>query len=582
MSDSRLDAYLVPSQDPHQSEYVAPHWQARAWLTGFTGSAGTAVVTQQSAGMWTDSRYFLQAEQQLAGSGFQLHRLSVPYTAEHLDWLCEQLPEGARVGCDSRVYAVAQARQAERQLGKHGIALVYCDELIDELWQGRPPLPNEQAFELELAYTGRARAAKLTDIREKMNGLDHYLVTALDEIAWALNIRGKDVPCNPVCISYLLIGKTEAHWFVAPDKVPAALKEQLRSEGIQQHSYRALSGFLAALPPDELTGYSPATTSMYHYSARQEEQWKPSANLIAPLKALRNPTEQQQLQQAMRKDGLALLRLCRWLQKQLNEGNTVTEYELGLKLAGFRAEQPHYFGESFPAIVGYAGNGAIVHYQAEAGQAAAIKAEGILLLDSGGQYLEGTTDITRTFALGPVSEAFKEQYTRVLKGYIALSSAIFPHGTTGVQLDILARQHLWAAGLNYGHGTGHGVGHFLNVHEGPQGITPNPRNDKGQQPILPGMLLSNEPGFYQPGTYGIRIENLERCVEKQLGAEGEKYYGFEPQTLFPISTQPIKMDLLTQQERAWLNEYHARVFQELSPLLGTAEREWLAEQCAEI
>lgn len=581
MQENGLDAYIIPSQDPHQSEYVADHWQARRWLTGFTGSAGTAVVTASTAHLWTDSRYFIQAEAQLSGSGFELQKLTVPYTAEHLEWLCEHLPSGAAVGCDARLFTVSQARSARRKLAEKHIELSFSNYLIDDLWADRPPLPGDEVFELEQKYAGQTRADKLNAVRSKMKEGSCYLVTALDEIAWLLNIRGNDVECNPVAISYFLLGPESAQWFIDPGKVPDRLKQSLEQDGISINPYAGIAEALRHAGANQKIGYQPEALSVFLYELLEAARWMKTPNLIAPLKAVRNTIEKENLKLAMRKDGVALLHLYRWLEDALDKGASPTEFELGEKLAGFRAEQEGYFGESFPAIVGYTGNGAIVHYRAEADTAARIRPEGILLLDSGGQYREGTTDITRTVALGPVSEKVKDHYTRVLKGHIGLSSAIFPEGTTGVQLDILARQHLWAAGLNYGHGTGHGVGHFLNVHEGPQGITPNPRTSRGQTPIVPGMLTSNEPGFYKADEYGIRIENLDLCVEKMETDTG-KFYTFEPQTLFPIATDLILLPLLSTEERQWLNEYHARVLKELSPLLNSAEQAWLEKKCRQV
>lgn len=581
MQENGLDAYIIPSQDPHQSEYVADHWQARRWLTRFTGSAGTAVLTASTAHLWTDSRYFIQAEQQLSGSGFELKKLTVPYTAEYLEWLRDHLPVGATVGCDARLFTVSQARAARKTLGEKDIELAFSNHLIDDLWTDRPALPDDTVFELEPEYAGQSRTDKLKAVRSNKKGVAYYLVTALDEIAWLLNIRGSDVECNPVAISYLLLGKKDAYWFTNPSKVPDSLRQSLQRDGIELRPYTGLADALRDAGANNFIGYQPGATSAYYYDLLDSDRWKKQPNLIAPLKAIRNAIEQQNLKTAMRKDGVALLRLYRWMEQALSNGQQPTEFEVGEKLATMRAQQEKYFGESFPAIVGYAGNGAIVHYRAEAATSASVKPEGLLLLDSGGQYLEGTTDITRTVALGPVSESVKDRYTRVLKGLIALSSAVFPEGTTGVQLDILARQHLWAAGLNYGHGTGHGVGHFLNVHEGPQGITPNPRTSRGQAPIMPGTLTSNEPGFYKEGEYGIRIENLDLCVEKMETDTG-KFYTFEPQTLFPIATDLILRSMLTEQEQQWLNEYHARVLEELTPLLYAAEQGWLEKKCRAI
>jgi Xaa-Pro aminopeptidase len=587
MKAAGIDAYIIPSQDPHQSEYVADHWQARRWLTGFDGSAGTAVVTQQEAGVWTDSRYFIQAEEQLKDSGFELKKLVVPHTAEHLDWLKDHLPKGATVGCSGQLHTVENIRRMQGTLQKSGLKLSYDKDLIDQIWTDRPPLPKAEVFELPIEYAGQSRADKLTAIREQMGQADYYLVTALDSIAWLLNIRSRDVDCNPVAISYLLVGKEEAHWFIEPTKVTHDLRRKLEVDHIVVYDYDKLPQFLAEQSETALIGYTPSTTSINLYEQLPVEQWVRQADPIAPLKAIRNEVEKQQLRTAMQKDGVALLRFYRWLEQELGKGTPLKEHDLGERLEEFRQQQDNYFGPSFPPIVGYAGNGAIVHYHATPENSARVKAEGILLLDSGGQYLEGTTDITRTVALGPFDEAVKKPYTLVLKGYIALARAVFPQGTTGVQLDTFARAPLWRAGLNFGHGTGHGVGHFLNVHEGPQGITPNPRTSRGQTAILPGMLTSNEPGYYKAGAFGIRTENLELCVlhteaAADEGDDNPPFLKFETQTLFPISTELLDHSLLTEEERQWLNEYHARVFEELNPLLEAEEQAWLKARCAAI
>lgn len=580
MAESRLDAYIVPSQDPHQSEYVADYWKTRAWISGFTGSTGLAIITADHAGLWTDSRYFLQAEAELAGSEFVLHRLKVPYMPEHVDWLLETLPTGSTVGCDGSVFSVSQIQYLARQLDAKGIHLAHQEGLVGRIWEERPLLPRNEAFELEVAYAGQSRADKLALIRQGMNGQPYYFVATLDDIAWALNIRGSDVEYNPVCISYLMIGQKKAHWFVHEQKVSPGLRNTLEQDGVQIHSYEVIESFLENLAGLQPVLYDPASTSIRLYELLDEEQWKKSKNLIRPLKAIKNETEIRYIRQAMRKDGVALLRLYRWLETEL-QYRTVTEYELAQKLAGFRREQGNYFGESFAAIVGYGANGAIVHYKPEADTSAEIHPEGILLLDSGGQYLEGTTDITRTTALSGPTDEQRRHYTLVLKGNIGLSRAVFPEGTSGVQLDILARLHLWRAGLNYGHGTGHGVGFFLNVHEPPQGFTPNPRGERGETPFQPGMLTSNEPGFYKTGAYGIRIENLELCIEGPTTDEG-RFFCFEPVTLFPIDLKLAEPAMLTEEEREWLNDYHQKVFQELAPMLTEEERKWLEARCQAI
>lgn len=581
MQEHGIDAYVIPSQDPHQSEYVAEYWKGRAWISGFTGSAGTAIITMDYAGVWTDSRYFLQGENELADSEFILERQTIPHAPQHLDWLANHLPKGATLGFDGDVFSVAQINRLRNKLAHLNIQYAYAKDLLNDIWTDRPALPQTNVFELPTAYAGQSRAEKITAIRAEMGTAAYYLVTGLDDIAWLLNIRGSDIDFNPVSISYLLIGKEEVRWFIDDIKVPESMKTQMVSEGIELMPYDALAPFLRQLSPGMNVLYAQAATSVLIYEAMEKEQWMRGANLIRPLKAIKNEIEIGHIREAMRKDGVALLRLYRWLDKELKAGRTISEYDLGEQLAAFRAQQGNYHGESFSAIVGYKGNGAIVHYRAEQDSCAQINKEGMLLLDSGGQYTEGTTDITRTICLSEPTEEQQRHYTLVLKGNIALSRAVFPKGTTGVQLDTLARMHLWQHGLNYGHGTGHGVGFFLNVHEPPQGFAPSPKAGRGLTPFEPGMLTSNEPGYYKADAYGIRIENLEICVEK-METEHGPYYGFEPVTLFPISTKLIKRDLLNTEEQQWLNDYHQKVLNELLPLLEAEEQAWLKEQCAEI
>ena len=581
MQEHGIDAYVIPSQDPHQSEYVAEYWKGRAWISGFTGSAGTAIITMDYAGVWTDSRYFLQGENELADSEFILERQTIPHAPQHLDWLANHLPKGATLGFDGDVFSVAQINRLRNKLAHLNIQYAYAKDLLNDIWTDRPALPQTNVFELSTAYAGRSRAEKITAIRSEMGTAAYYLATGLDDIAWLLNIRGSDIDFNPVSISYLLIGKEEVRWFIDDVKVPESMKNQMTSQGIELMPYDALAPFLRQLSPGMNVLYAQAATSVLIYEAMEKEQWVRGANLIRPLKAIKNEIEIGHIREAMRKDGVALLRLYRWLDKELKAGQTISEYDLGEQLAAFRAQQENYHGESFSAIVGYKGNGAIVHYRAEQDSCAQINREGMLLLDSGGQYTEGTTDITRTICLSEPTEEQQRHYTLVLKGNIALSRAVFPKGTTGVQLDTLARMHLWQHGLNYGHGTGHGVGFFLNVHEPPQGFAPSPKAGRGLTPLEPGMLTSNEPGYYKADAYGIRIENLEICVEK-METEHGAYYGFEPATLFPISTKLIKKDLLSTEEQQWLNDYHQKVLNELLPLLEAEEQVWLKEQCAEI
>jgi Xaa-Pro aminopeptidase len=583
MRDLNLDAYLIPSSDPHQSEYVAPHWESRVWLSGFTGSSGILVVTQDHAGLWTDSRYFLQAEEELSQSEVALHKQTVPYAPEHLPWLIDQLPEGSTVGCDGYLFSHDELRGIEKELGQNKLMLNYSVDIVAQIWANRPSLPQKEAFEHETRFAGKSREEKLSVVRKEVTaaGANTYLVSTLDDIGWTLNIRSSDIAYNPVCISYLAIEKDRAYWFVDSSKISSSLEGKMEKEGIYLKAYDAVEDYLKKLPAGTKLLVDPSTLNARLYEAIPTGLSVKGWNIVCNLKALKNETEIGHIRNAMKKDGVALLRFYRWLEATLATGETVGEAAVAEKLAGFRSRQAGYFGESFGAIVGYQSNGAIVHYRAEEGKCAQIGQQGILLLDSGGQYMDGTTDITRTTALSDASEEQKTNYTLVLKGHIALASAKFPAGTTGVQLDTLARMFLWQAGLNYGHGTGHGVGFFLNVHEPPQGITPNPRTSRGQNPMQPGMLTSNEPGFYKTGEYGIRIENLVVCVEAEENEYG-KFLGFETVTLFPIDTTLIKVEMLDQQEKQWFNNYHQKVFESISPALDDQEREWLAKKCKAI
>lgn len=579
MAEHRLDAYIIPSSDPHQSEYVADHWQTRSWLSGFTGSAGTLVVTTESAHLWTDSRYFLQAETQLDGTGILLQKQQVPHAPEHIDWLADNLPHGGRLGFDGRVVSLAQLRSMEKRLSAKGITLVGEHDLPAKIWTTRPDRPATTIIDFSATYAGQDRASKLRQVRELMQKRQAMalLLAALDDIAWTLNIRASDVDFNPVCISYLIVDAKETHWCVDPERVPAGLAKALAADGVKLLPYQDAGKQLLTYPADAALMVNPATLSQHLYEQLQHRTLIEAPSPVQPLKARKNETEIKHLRQAMRKDGVALVRLFRWLEEELKTRG-ITEVEVATRLAEFRNEQEGYQGESFAAIVGYRANGAIVHYRAEPDSCATLAPKGILLLDSGGQYLEGTTDITRTVALGDPTMEQRRHFTLVLKGMIALTRARFPRGTGGAQLDTLARQFLWQEGLNYGHGTGHGVGFFLNVHEGPQGFATSAVTSRGRTAIQPGMVTSNEPGFYRTGHYGIRIENLILCQEDRKTDFGD-FLRFETLTLFPIDRRLIQQDMLTPIEREWLNDYHSRVHEELAPLLRGGEKSWLHNQC---
>ncbi len=579
MASCGLDAYLIPSSDPHQSEYVAEHWKVREWLSGFTGSAGILIVTKDHAGLWTDSRYFLQAEQQLAGTCITLHKQRVAHAPEHVRWLAEQLPEGSTVGLNGYLFSVLQLRHLEKYLLPKAIEITVDLELVGDLWLDRPVLPVEPVFDFPVSYAGLSCKEKLAAIRDEMRdqGADYHLVTTLDDIAWTLNLRGGDVDYNPVFISYLLVGHSRSYLFINPDKVPANLRARLQEDGVELLRYAFIEDFLEELPVETRIWVDNRTTSIRLFNAIDEEQLISGPNIPRRLKALKNQTEIRHIRQAMLKDGVALVKLYRWLEAALTS-RAVTEYEVARQLEHFRSGQGDYFGESFPAIAGYNSNGAIVHYRPFPDKSAEIHSEGILLLDSGGQYINGTTDITRTVALGIPTDEQRRVFTLVLKGHIALASIRFPAGTTGAQLDTLARMFLWREGLNYGHGTGHGVGFFLNVHEPPQGFATSATTSRGTTAFEPGMFTSNEPGYYKTGEYGIRTENLVLCVEGPESS-GERFLEFETLTLFPIDLELLDISLLTAMEKQWLNDYHQHVFEKLAPLLNPEEVSWLEQKC---
>ncbi len=583
MKKRGLAAYLIPSADPHQSEYVAAYWKTRTHFSGFTGSAGILVVTPQKAGLWTDSRYFLQAEEELKGSGISLFKQKIPHAPEHIPWLAEQLPEKSVVGINGRLFTIGQVQYMKTVFRSKRIKIDSDLRLEDDLWQeNRPPLPGNTVFELSPEVTGETRLQKLNRIAQelKKRNAGFQLVSTLDDIAWLLNIRSSDVAYNPVCISYLMVGHILSYLFVDIKKIPSDLQDKLQIDGILIKPYEDIIPFLSGLGSKQNVLCDADTISIGLYEAIPNRKRLLGPNFSRQFKAIKNDTEVTLIRKAMIKDGVALTRLYRWLDQHL-QNHTTTEVEVRKKLDQFRKEEGSYYGESFPAIVGYKGNGAIIHYHAQEESCATITAEGILLLDSGGQYLQGTTDITRTTSLGNPTPAQKRHFTLVLKGHIALSDIEFPKGTTGIQLDTLARQYLWQEGLNYGHGTGHGVGFFLNVHEPPQGFATTTTTTRGSTAFEAGMLTSNEPGYYLEGNYGIRIENLMLCVPSR-NEQAKDFLTFEALTLFPIDQQLIDLSLLVNSEIQWLNDYHKKVVEQLAPHLNPAETEWLEKQCQEL
>lgn len=573
-----IAAFIVPSTDPHLSEYVAPHWQSREWISGFTGSAGTVVVTREKAGLWTDSRYFLQAAQQLEGSDIDLYKEMLPETPSIPAFLSANLKPGEAVGIDGTVFSAEEAMQLQDKLKKDGISVKNIADPMNLIWTDRPAMPEGPAYIYETKYAGKSSQEKIATIRKEMEetGAEALLISALDEIAWTLNIRGNDVHCNPVVVSHLLIGKNDAHFFIQPQKVTEKLSAYLKEIGVSIHSYEDIEPFLNRLTANSIL-LNPSKTNYAAYSAiRPDCRIVKGASPVALLKAIRNEQEIAGIHAAMQRDGVALVKFLKWLEEAVPAGGE-TEISVDKKLHEFRAAQPLYMGESFDTIAGYKEHGAIVHYEATPETDVPLKPEGFLLLDSGAQYLDGTTDITRTIALGALTEEEKTDYTLILKGHIDLAMAVFPEGTRGAQLDVLARMPIWQHRMNFLHGTGHGIGHFLNVHEGPQSI----RMNENPVTLQAGMVTSNEPGVYKAGSHGVRTENIVLTVKAGEGMFGN-YLKFETITLCPICKKGIIKEMLTTEEIDWLNDYHRNVYEKLSPDLNKEEQEWLREATSKI
>ncbi len=576
LNEAGVQAYIFPSSDPHQSEYVAEHWASRAWISGFTGSAGSAVLSLENAGVWTDSRYFLQAEQELKQGPFELHKVYNRQSKNFIDWLLDEMSEGQSVGCDGRLFSRKMLSSYDRRLAEKGIKLLPNLDLVSKAWLDRHALPDSPIFDYDVTYAAESRGSKLKRTRAVMKKWQckYHLLSTLDDIAWTLNFRGSDVDFNPVAYSYLLVTSTDATLYIDESKVDTLLKQRFQEEGISIRSYTQVWEDLNLLPTESSILIDETTISYSMYRAINSKHKVTKTLPAIKFKAIKNEVEIQHIRNVMEKDGIALLRFYMWLEENIDK--KPSEFLLAQKIAEYRSSQLAYVSESFSAIVGYRGNGAIVHYRPTEDDSAEIGKSGLLLIDSGGQYLDGTTDITRTTCLGDPSDLECEAYTRVLKGHIALDSAIFPEGTLGVQLDTLARIHLWHNKMNFLHGTGHGIGFFLNVHEGPQGFYPGVAA-RGATSIDEHMVTTNEPGYYEDGKFGIRIENCLLTV-----SAGKGFLKFETLTLFPIATDLIKMNLLTKDEVLWLNNYHRLVYQRLAPHLEKHEQEWLRVKCLDI
>ena len=576
MSNRGISAFITPSTDPHCGEYVPERWKSRRWISGFTGSAGIAVVTTDKAALWTDSRYFIQATEQLAGTSYQLMKEKIEGTPTVAEWLGSVLHKGDTVAVDGWVNTVAEVNTLKADLEPYGLQLTTDLDPYDSIWADRPGIPDSKVFIHGVEYAGETAAHKLQRIREKIG--DHALLTTfLEDIAWTLNLRADDILYTPFFVSYLIITPTTATLYINKEKVPSEVEAYLKSEGVGIRPYEAITDDLQAceLPVEvQLDKTNYAT-----YKAIRQPIAK--ASPIPYMLMFKNPTEIKGYRNAMEKDGVAMVKWMKWTLENVPKGGQ-TELSLAAKLEAFRREQPLCMGISFESIMGYAHHGAIVHYDPTPETDIPVKPEGLLLIDSGGQYLDGTTDITRTLPLGPLTEEMRRDYTLVLKGWIGLGSAVFPKGTCGTQLDTLARVAMWRYGINYLHGTGHGVGQFGSVH-----VNIDLHQFRMQwrpTPLLPGMVITDEPGIYIEGSHGVRHENTMLVVNASFEGDSEgqgitfgPYYTFEHLTLCPVITSPIVKEMLTTEEVEWFNRYQQTVYERLSPRLDSEHQTWLRQ-----
>ena len=577
MRSKHIDAVIIPGTDPHQSEYPSEHWKFRDYVSGFTGSDGTAVVTLDDAGLWTDSRYFLQAAEQLEGSGFTLRKENIPGEPTVLEWLGEVLDEDAVVGVDGRLFSLIEANRIEMFCAQNGFMFAPDFRAAEAIWTDRPARPMNPAFVHDEALAGEDVDSKISRVVDALDAADAdgLLITALDEIAWLLNLRGSDVDYTPVVIAFAYVSADERVLFIDSEKVTSEVKDHLKKYGVKIKDYDDIEKFLGKISSTATVMVDPNRVSDALGQAMICNKTYMASPVIA-LKGVKNECQIAGFRQAMLYDGAAMVRMMMWLEQ--NVANGITEMDVDRRLQQERAAYASNRGDSFHMIAGYKDHGAIVHYEATDESAYTLAPDGLLLIDTGGQYLEGTTDITRTISLGNPTAAEKHDYTLILKGHLALARAVFPKGTMGVQLDVLARGPLWNEGMTYLHGTGHGVGHFLGCHEGPQSI----RMEANPTPLELGMVTSNEPGIYKTGEYGIRTENLLLCVPACSNEEWGEFYKFESLTLFPYDTTLMDMDMLNREEVKQINDYHAMVCERLRPLLNADEAQWLEQKCKSI
>ena len=571
MKERNIDAYIIPTNDFHGSEYVGEYFKTRSFISGFTGSAGTCVVTLNSAGLWTDGRYFLQAEKELENSSIDLYRSLEPGVPSIFEFLNQTLGNKCKIGFDGRVVSVDFVEELKKELISKELEISYQEDLIDLVWENRPSISKEKAYELDIKYAGESRVNKLNQIKERLNKLnaDLLILTSLDDIAWLFNLRGNDVACNPVLLAYAVIATSYVKLYVNEGVLSSNLITKLNSEGISVHSYNDIYEDVKLLK-NEVVVYQKNRVNYALCSLIDVKKVINEVNYTTILKAVKNETEIKNAYYAHLKDGVAVTKFIYWL--KTNVGKIyIDEITAADKLEEFRTEQENFMGISFETIAGYKEHGAIIHYSATCESKIEVLPKSFLLVDSGGQYLEGTTDITRTISLGKLTNQEKLYYTLVLKGHLALSNAVFRNGTTGGMLDILAREPLYNYGLNYNHGTGHGVGSFLNVHEGPQNISPTPR---ASYPFQEGMITSNEPGIYLPNEFGIRIENLILC-KKHSETNFGKFLCFDDLTLVPYDIEAIDLNVLTDVDKELIHNYHEKVYNALKDYLTVDEANWL-------
>ena len=579
MRREHLAAFIFPSTDPHQGEYIPDHWKGREFISGFNGSAGTAVVTLHSAALWTDSRYFIAAEQQLSGTEFQLMKLKVAGTPTIAEWVKEQCAKSSEpsteVGVDGMVCSTAEARELIGELRRHGGFTLRTNlDPLREIWADRAPIPMNPIEIYPMQLAGEAAHDKLSRVRRalRQQHADGMLMASLDDIAWTLNLRGTDVHCNPVFVSYLLVSTAGATLYVDGRKLSAQVMDYLKGEGVSVDSYENVKqGLKDYFEYNILLDPSEVNYTLFSICQREKVE---AESPVKRMKTIKNERERLGFREAMLRDGIAMVKFLKWLDEENGKHTSLSELTVDEKLTALRAEQPLYRDISFDTIAAYAEHGAIVHYEATKETDMALRPEGLLLLDSGAQYMDGTTDITRTIALGPLTDEMRRVYTLVLKGHIQIELAKFPSGISGTQLDVLAKRAMWREGLSYMHGTGHGVGTYLNVHEGPHQI----RMEWKPAPLVAGMTVTDEPGIYLEGRFGVRIENTLLIVPYKETEFGQ-FLGFESLTLCPIDKRPVIVEMLDDEELGWLNDYHQTVFERLSPHLDAAEQEWLRQAC---